>query len=57
MMAVWLAGLAWGVWWVWPHLERLELTRDLAVALLWLVTGAVAWVVALRLGWQRYRRR
>lgn len=36
MMLIWLAGLLYGVWWVWPHFARLRLTTDL-VCLGWLV--------------------
>ena len=57
MMTVWLGGLLFGLWWVWPHFERLALTPDLVAAFFWLVTGTVAWIVALNLGRQRYWRR
>ena len=57
MMLVWLGGLLYGLWWVWPHFERMALTAELFVSLFWLVTGAVAWVVALNIGRQRYWRR
>jgi hypothetical protein len=57
MMLVWLAALLFGVWWVWPHVERVALTTDLLGALIWLSTGSVAWVVALRFGLRRYWRR
>lgn len=57
MMAVWLAALGFGLWWAWPHFERLELSGDLVSAVVWLVIGAAAWIVALRLGIQRYFRR
>jgi hypothetical protein len=57
MMLVWLAGLVFGVWWIWPHVERLALTADLVISLMWLVIGAAAWLVALNLGVQRYFRR
>jgi hypothetical protein len=30
LMAVWLAALAYGLWWVWPHFERLQFTTELA---------------------------
>jgi hypothetical protein len=33
------------------------LTGDLVSAVVWLVTGAAAWIVALHLGIQRYFRR
>jgi hypothetical protein len=42
---------------VWPHFERAELTRDLVLAVLWLVGGAVAWIVALNAGRAWFRRR
>ena len=54
MMLVWLAALLFGLWWVWPHFERMQATGELAAALLWLIMGSVAWVVALRLGLARY---
>ena len=57
MMLAWLAALAYGAWWVWPHVERLALTSELIGSLIWLSMGAVAWVVALRFGLQRYWRR
>ncbi|MBI2468457.1 MAG: hypothetical protein HYV62_11680 [Candidatus Rokubacteria bacterium] len=54
MMLAWLAGLGFGLWWVWPHFERGELTADLVGALIWLVIGAAAWVVALNFGRRRF---
>jgi hypothetical protein len=57
MMLVWLGGLLFGAWWVWPHFERMALTRDLIVSVIWLVAGAVAWLAALSLGRRRYWRR
>lgn len=57
MMLVWLAGLIFGLWWVWPLFERMTLTADLVMALVWLIAGAVAWIAALNLGLQRYWRR
>jgi hypothetical protein len=57
MMLVWLAALFYGLWWMWPHFERMTLTADLVVAAVWLTTGATAWVVALNFGLQRYWRR
>jgi hypothetical protein len=57
LMAVWLAALAYGLWWVWPHFERLQFTTELAGSVIWLAMGAVAWIVALRFGLQRYWRR
>ena len=56
MMAVWLAGLAGGAWWAWPRPEGPRLTADLVMTVVWLVIGAVAWVVALNLGIARYWR-
>jgi hypothetical protein len=32
MMLVWLAGLLYGLWWVWPHFERMTLSADLVMA-------------------------
>jgi hypothetical protein len=57
LMAVWLAALAVGLWWVWPHFERGELTRELVLSVLWLVGGAVAWLVALNAGRAWFRDR
>jgi hypothetical protein len=57
LMVAWLGGLVFGLWWVWPHVERMALSAELFVSLFWLVTGAVAWVLALNLGRQRYWRR
>jgi hypothetical protein len=56
-MVLWLAGLLYGLWWVWPHFERMALTAELLVSFFWLLTGAVAWLVALNFGRQRYWRR
>jgi hypothetical protein len=57
MMLVWMGGLAFGLWWVWPHIQRLALTTDLVFSLVWLVIGTAAWLVALNLGYQRFVRR
>ena len=57
MMLVWMCGLILGLWWVWPHIQRLALTTDLVIGLVWLIIGAAAWIVALNLGLQRYWRR
>ncbi|MEX2224325.1 MAG: hypothetical protein WEG40_21280 [Candidatus Rokuibacteriota bacterium] len=59
MMVVWLGALLFGVWWTWPHFERMRLTGELVAALFWLIMGALAWILALRLGMARYwpRRR
>jgi hypothetical protein len=57
MMLVWLAGLLFGLWWLWPHVERLTLTADLVMGSVWLIIGGAAWIVALNLGLQRYWRR
>jgi hypothetical protein len=57
LMLVWLGALITGLWWVWPHFESMTLTADLIWALVWLVTGAAAWLLALNLGFQRYWRR
>jgi hypothetical protein len=54
MMLVWLAGLLYGLWWVWPHFERMAPSADLVMAAVWLIIGAAAWVVALNLGLRRY---
>ena len=59
LMLVWLGALLFGLWWVWPHFERMQLTGELVAALFWLIMGALAWILALRLGIARYwpRRR
>jgi hypothetical protein len=57
MMFVWMGGLISGLWWVWPHIQRLALTADLVVGLMWLIIGSAAWLVALNFGIQRYWRR
>jgi hypothetical protein len=57
LMAIWLAALVYGAWGIWPQLERMKLTADLAISLAWLLIGAAAWLVALNLGIQRYWRR
>jgi hypothetical protein len=57
MMAVWLAALGFGLWWIWPHVERMALTRDLIGGLIWLTIGLLAWLFALNLGIRRYFRR
>ena len=54
MMLLWLGGLLFGLWWVWPHFERMAPTAELFVSLFWLITGSVAWLVALNVGRQRY---
>jgi len=56
MMLAWLGGLALGLWWVWPHIRPLALTADFVFSLMWLVTGATAWLVALSLGYRRFWR-
>jgi hypothetical protein len=56
LMAVWLGGLLFGLWWVWPHFERGELTGDLVLAVLWLVGGGAAWIFALNAGRTWFRR-
>ena len=57
MMLAWLGGLILGVRGVWPLLREPALTPDLVIPLVWLVIGTAAWVLALNLGWQRFRRR
>jgi hypothetical protein len=56
-MFVWMCALVSGAWWVWPHIQRAQLTTELVVSLMWLIIGAAAWVMALNIGWERYRRR
>ena len=57
LMLLWAAGLASGVWWMWPSFMRLELTSDVVSGALWLVLGTLAWVVAFDMGRRRYWRR
>jgi hypothetical protein len=57
MMLVWICGLAFGLWWVWPQIQRMVVTADLVMSLVSLVIGAAAWLVALNLGYQRFWRR
>jgi hypothetical protein len=57
MMILWLAGLLYGLWWVWPLFERMTVSADLVMAVVWLIVGTAAWIVALNLGLQRYGRR
>lgn len=57
MMLAWLAGLLYGLWWIWPLVERMTLSPDLVMASVWLIIGAAAWLVALNLGLRRYRPR
>ena len=57
MMLVWLAGLVFAVWWVWPRFEQPRLDAELVMIVIWLATGIVAWLVAFNLGRQRYWRR
>lgn len=57
LMLVWLAALLFGVWWFWPLFKRMALTADLFAAALYLTIGAVTWLVALKLGIERYWRR
>jgi hypothetical protein len=54
IMLAWLAGWVLGAAWVWPVLARFELNFDLISAVFWLVTGAVAWIVAFTMGYRRY---
>ena len=57
MMLLWLGGLLFGLWWVWPHFERGGITGEAVVSVLWLTTGTLAWLLALNMGRQRYWRR
>ena len=57
MMLLWMCGLALGLWWVWPHIRPMAVTADFVFSLEWLATGTSAWLVALNLGYQRFRRR
>lgn len=54
IMLAWLIGWVLGMIWVWPAIASLELNADLLSGVFWLVTGAVAWVVAFTLGYRRY---
>ena len=54
LMLVWLAFLLRGVWWIWPAIARMELSEDLVAGLLWLILGALAWVLAFGYGRRRY---
>ena len=54
LMLVWLGGLLFGLWWIWPLLERMTLTADFVAAIAWLVMGSLAWIAAFNLGRQRY---
>ena len=54
IMLAWLVGWLLGVVWVWPVVTRLELNVDLISAVFWLVTGGIAWVVAVVMGYRRY---
>lgn len=54
LMLVWLTSWVLGAWWVWPVLARLELDGETLSAAFWLVTGGLAWVAALLLGYGRY---
>jgi hypothetical protein len=56
LMVVWLGGLVSGVWWIWPHVEKMALTADLVAGVLWIAMGALAWIVAFNYGRQRYWR-
>jgi hypothetical protein len=57
MMLAWLGGLILGVRGIWPLLREPALTTELVIPLVWLVIGTAAWVFALNVGWQRFRRR
>jgi hypothetical protein len=57
MMLIWLAGLLYGLWWVWPLFERMTVSADMVMAAVWLIVGTAAWIVALNLGLRRYGRR
>jgi hypothetical protein len=57
MMLIWLAALLFGLWWIWPHFQRMALTAEFLIGLVWLIIGAAAWIFALNLGLQRYWRR
>jgi tryptophan-rich sensory protein len=57
MMLAWMGGLVLGVRGIWPLLQRPALTPDLVIPLVWLVIGTAAWIVALNVGLQRFRRR
>ncbi|HXF82441.1 MAG TPA: hypothetical protein VNN19_06795 [bacterium] len=52
-----MGGLLLGLRGIWPLLQRPALTPELVIPVVWLVIGTAAWVVALNLGLQRFRRR
>jgi hypothetical protein len=57
LVAVSPGALLLGLWWVWPHFERGQPTRDLVLAALWLVGGGGAGTVALNAGRPSFRDR
>ena len=57
LMAVWLGALLAGARAYLFNGSPLAISMETIPAVLWLVTGAVAWAVALSYGLQRYRRR
>jgi hypothetical protein len=54
LMLAWLVGWLLGVVWVWPVIARLELNTELLSVVFWLVTGAVTWMIAFKMGYRRY---
>jgi hypothetical protein len=57
LMLLWLAALAFGVWWMWPTFVKLNVNADFVSGALWLAIGALAWIVALNHGRARYWQR
>jgi multidrug resistance efflux pump len=57
LMLIWLAGLVLGVFYIWPFVQPMQLTGDAVAAVLWLIMGALAWLMAFNFGRQRYWRR
>ncbi|MDO9708964.1 hypothetical protein [Paracraurococcus lichenis] len=56
LMVAWAAGLALGAVQASSLLREPAPPAELAAAGLWLAMGGLAWIAALHLGWQRYRR-
>jgi hypothetical protein len=57
LMLIWLGALLLGLWQSWPLFRTPAPDPELVAALMWLVIGFAAWLVALNAGRQRYWRR
>lgn len=57
MMIAWALGLALGAWQAAPLFTGPAPAADRVVAVMWLVIGGAAWLLALNLGRQRFLRR